>query len=142
MRRIGMVCSAAACAGLWLACSAGSGGVAPGSAVQGFTSCTSDDGCPADQGCQLDTPAGDGYCSPLCTTNADCPRKYNCPDLSQEANGDCDDLGKHKGGKGACEQFDRSKGPKTCTSAVVSDSGTTVIVSDGGTSLPDAREGG
>jgi hypothetical protein len=126
MRRIGIVLSAAPIGALWLACSAGSG-IGSGGVVSGFTSCTTDFDCPADQGCQTDTPAGDAYCSPLCNGNAECPKKYECPSLVLETNGDCDDVGKHKGGRGACEQFSRSRGPKTCTSAA---EGGTVVVTD------------
>ena len=100
----------------WLACSAGKS-VAPSKLV----ACTNDDQCPADQGCQIDTP-GDGYCSPLCTTNATCPAKTRCPDFTQTA-GDCDDVGKHKGGQGACQQFTGARGPNTCSSATAFDGG-------------------
>ena len=116
----------------WLACSGTGGGKA-----SGFVNCANDDQCPADQGCQVDTPVGDGYCSPLCTTNAACPGKIQCPNQTEQRAGDCDDVGKHKGGQGACEQFTNSRGPNTCSS-VISNGGDSGISTDGGTGT-DAR---
>jgi hypothetical protein len=116
---------------LQLACSGSTtGGTSGGGTVPGYANCTSDDQCPLDRGCTLDAPKGDGYCSPLCDSNAECPGKYSCPSLTQERGGDCDEMGRHRG-RGICEMFGSSFGPNTCGAA---DAGRgTVIDSDGGT---------
>jgi hypothetical protein len=102
--RIGIV------AMLVLACSS-SGGGAFGS---NYITCTSDGQCPDNQGCNLDAPSGDGYCSPLCRDDADCPPQASCPSLSRDRAPDCQERRK---GQGICEQFEGSYGPHTCASA-------------------------
>ena len=102
------------------ACVGGGGSTSGGSSgtAGSFITCTTDDNCPTNQGCQLDAPSGDGYCTNLCDNNAQCPAKISCPEMTTTGNnGDCDDKGKHRNGLGVCEQFTRSRGPNTCSSA-------------------------
>ena len=121
---------------LYLACSAGTSSGPGGSGVAGYANCTTDDQCPSNQGCTLDAPKGDGYCTLLCDDNSQCPNKYKCPSLQQTDKPDCDENGKHKGGRGICEMFGSSYGPNTCGSANPGSSsgstGGTVIITDSG----------
>ena len=83
----------------------------------GFRRCADDADCASGMGCDTEGGAlGEGYCTPLCDFDDDCPAQRQCPD-SEVGPGDCDEEYEHVGDRGICDQFDGSNTPWTCANA-------------------------
>jgi hypothetical protein len=82
-----------------------------------YTPCKSDTDCGANMACDPSAmKVGDGYCTALCSSAADCNHRVDCPSMAAEAS-HCDNVGSYAGGKGYCDQFGGNNGPHTCASA-------------------------
>jgi hypothetical protein len=130
---IGVLLLALVALALSTACS--SGGASMTGTTSGFQPCTKDDECASGQACHL---ALDGYCSPYCTTDSECPMRFVCPSDVRSEPGKCDDESEH-GGRGVCDQFKGQYGPKTCASSARDDAVPPEPPRDA--SAPDAADG-
>ncbi len=86
----------------------GTGGSSGGAGLP--TACSTDSQCTAAGNVCHD----DGFCSPPCLEDSDCPAKYTCPGLKAILAPDCDETGEHTGGLGACDLFDGDYNTASC----------------------------
>ena len=76
--------------------------------------CQADEDCSSNQGCLWDTYEEEGYCSPLCSSDGQCPYKIICPSLERDSERECEDIGDYKNNKGVCDLYSDAYSPETC----------------------------
>ena len=88
------------------------GSLACGSGDSRLKSCVEDSECPTGEGCYRGSSWG--YCSPLCTVDAQCDDQIACPsDQSVPDTAICREAGLHKG-QGVCDVYRGAFGPDNC----------------------------